>query len=56
MRFTSCEVRKPSKKWRMGTRVFSVAAWAMAAKSWASCAEFEQSRVKPVVRAVITSE
>ena len=34
---TSCDVRKPSKKWINGTRARSVAACAMAAKSWASC-------------------
>ena len=31
--FTSCEERKPSKKWRNGTRASSVAAWATIARS-----------------------
>ena len=30
---TSCDVRKPSKKWTNGTRDWSVATWAMSAKS-----------------------
>ena len=34
---SSCEVRKPSKKCTNGTRVESVAAWATAARSCASC-------------------
>ncbi len=53
---TSCEVRKPSKKCSTGTRPASVAAVAMAAKSCASCTEFEASRAKPVARVDITSE
>ena len=53
---TSCDVRNPSKKWRNGTRVRSVAAWATAAKSWASCTLPAASMAQPVVRACITSE
>ncbi len=53
---TSCEVRKPSKKWTNGTRLFSVARWEMSAKSWASCTELEASRPNPVWRTAITSE
>ena len=52
----SCEVRNPSKKCRNGTRVLSVAAWAMSAKSCASCTEAEQSIANPVPRQAITSE
>ena len=37
-------------------RARSVAACAMAAKSWASCTEPEASRAKPVCRHAITSE
>jgi hypothetical protein len=51
----SCEVRKPSKKWRNGMRDSSVAACAMRAKSWASWTEAEASIAQPVDRAVITS-
>ena len=40
---TSCEVRKPSKKWRNGTRRASVAACAMAAKSCASWTDADAS-------------
>jgi hypothetical protein len=53
---TSCEVRKPSKKWTNGTRARSVAAWAISAKSCASCTEPEQSMAKPADRVAITSE
>ena len=53
--FTSCEVRKPSKKWRNGTRERSVAAWATSAKSWASWTEPAASIAQPVARACITS-
>jgi hypothetical protein len=49
-------VRKPSKKWRNGTREASVAAWAIAAKSWASCTEPDASIAKPVWRQAMTSE
>ena len=52
----SCEVRKPSKKCRNGTRDRSVAACAISARSCASCTEPEDSRAKPVVRVAITSE
>ena len=55
MRFTSCEVRKPSKKCRNGTRARSVAACATSAKSCASCTDDAHSIAKPVVRAAITS-
>ena len=53
--WTSCEVRKPSKKWRNGTRLSSVDAWATIAMSCASCTELEQSIAKPVWRHAITS-
>jgi hypothetical protein len=52
----SCEVRKPSKKWMNGTRAASVAAWAISARSCASCTELEQSWAKPVARVAMTSE
>ena len=52
---TSCEVRKPSKKWMNGIRDSSVAACAISAMSWASCTELEASRAKPVGRTAITS-
>jgi hypothetical protein len=52
---TSCEVRKPSKKCRNGTRASSVAAWAIAAMSCASWTEAEHSMAQPVVRAAMTS-
>ncbi len=52
----SCDVRKPSKKWRNGTREASVEAWAIAAKSWASWTEPEPSMAKPVCRQAMTSE
>ena len=51
----SCEVRKPSKKCRNGTRARSVAAWATSAKSCASWTEPAASIAQPVVRACITS-
>ncbi len=54
--FSSCEVRKPSKKCTNGTRDSSVAACATAARSCASCTDAEHSRAKPVWRAAITSE
>ncbi len=56
MVFSSCEVRKPSKKWTNGTRVRSVAAWATSARSWASCTEAEDSSANPVWRTAMTSE
>ena len=52
---TSCEVRNPSKKCRNGIRLSSVAAWAISAKSIASCTLAELSMANPVVRASITS-
>ena len=52
---TSCEVRKPSKKWMKGMRDSSVAAWAISAMSCASCTELEQSWAKPVGSTAITS-
>ena len=52
---TSCEVRKPSKKWRNGSRLRSVAAWAIRARSCASWTEPAQSMAHPVERAAITS-
>jgi hypothetical protein len=39
----------------MGTRVLSVAAWAISARSWASCTEFDASSEKPVARTAMTS-
>ena len=39
-----------------GMRASSVAAWAMRAKSCASCTELEASSAKPVARVAITSE
>ena len=51
----SCEVRKPSKKWRNGIRARSVAACAISAKSCASCTEPAASIAQPVVRACMTS-
>jgi hypothetical protein len=53
---TSWEVRKPSKKCRNGIRLRSVAAWAIAAMSCASCTEPDASIAKPVPRQAITSE
>ena len=52
---TSWLVRKPSKKCRKGTRDFSVAMWAIIARSCASCTLLEASSAKPVLRAAITS-
>ena len=54
--FSSCDVRKPSKKWMNGTRAFKVAACAISAKSCASCTLPEASMAKPVARVAITSE
>ena len=54
--FSSCEVRKPSKKCTNGTRVSSVAACATSARSWASCTDADASSAKPVWRTAITSE
>ena len=51
----SCEVRKPSKKWRNGIRARSVAACATSAKSCASWTEPAASIAQPVVRACMTS-
>ena len=44
----SCEVRKPSKKWRNGTRALSETMWAMPAKSMTSCTDEVASMAKPV--------
>ena len=52
---SSCEVRKPSKKCTIGSRVRSVAECATAAMSWASCTEAELSRQTPVCRTAMTS-
>jgi hypothetical protein len=52
---TSLEVRKPSKKWRNGTRDRSVAACETRARSWASCTEPAASIAHPVARACMTS-
>ncbi len=51
----SCEVRKPSKKWRNGTRERSETMWAMPARSMTSCTDEVASMAKPVWRAAITS-
>ena len=53
---TSCEVRKPSKKCRNGTRARSVAFWPMAAKSCASWTDPDASIANPVCRQAMTSE
>jgi len=53
---TSWLVRKPSKKWRNGTRAFSVDRCATSAMSIASCTEFEASMANPVWRQAMTSE
>ena len=53
---TSWEVRKPSKKWRKGIRLFKEARWAIAAKSCASCTLPLAKSPKPVCRTAITSE
>jgi hypothetical protein len=53
--FSSCDVRKPSKKWTNGSRAPSVARCAMAAMSWASCTDAELSRQTPVWRTAMTS-
>ncbi len=53
---TSCEVRNPSKKWMNGTRARSVAAWATAARSCASCTEPEARSPSPICRQAMTSE
>ena len=53
---TSCEVRNPSKKCRKGTRLCRVAAWAIAARSCASCTELDASIANPVPRQAMTSE
>ena len=53
--FSSCDVRKPSKKWTNGIRARSVAACATAAMSCDSCTEAELSRQTPVWRMAMTS-
>lgn len=55
MRSIWWEVRKPSKKCRKGTREVRVAAWAMAAKSWASWTDDAHNMAQPVPRAAMTS-
>ena len=52
---TSCEVRKPSKKWRNGTRARSVAACAISAMSCASCTLADARSAQLVCRTAITS-
>ena len=56
MVLTSWLVRNPSKKCRNGTRLRRLAAWAISAKSWASCTDEAHSIAQPVIRALITSE
>ena len=53
--FSSWLVRNPSKKCTKGTRLRSVASWAIAAMSWASCTDADASSAKPVCRTAITS-
>jgi len=53
---TSWEVRNPSKKWMNGILDRRVAAWATAARSWASWTDPEQSRAQPVCRTDMMSE
>ncbi len=45
---TSWLVLNPSKKWMNGTRLRSVAAWAISARSCASCTDDEASMAAPV--------
>jgi hypothetical protein len=52
----SCEVRKPSKKCRKGTRQRRVAACDTRARSCASWTELLASIAKPVLRVDMTSE
>ena len=52
---TSWQVRKPSKKCRKGTLLFSVDRCATSAMSMASCTLLEASMAKPVWRQAITS-
>ncbi len=52
---TSCEVLKPSKKCRNGTRDRKVAAWAMSARSCASWTEPDANMANPVARVAMTS-
>ena len=52
----SCEVRKPSKKWRNGTEALMVDRCAISAMSVASCTELEASIANPVWRQAMTSE
>ena len=51
----SCDVRKPSKKCRNGTRALSETMWAMPARSITSCTDEVASMAKPVWRVAITS-
>ena len=54
---TSCEVRKPSKKWRNGhARLAASPRARSSAKSCASCTEFDASSANPVGRHAMTSE
>ncbi len=53
---SSCDVRKPSKKWTKGILLESVAAWLTAARSCASWTEDDDRMAKPVWRTAITSE
>ena len=53
--WTSCDVRKPSKKWMKGTLAFRVAALPTKARSWASWTEFEARSANPVCRTAMTS-
>ena len=53
---SSCEVRKPSKKCRKGTREVRVAECATRARSWASWTVAEESIAQPAERTAITSE
>ena len=53
---TSWDVRKPSKKWRIGTWARSVAACEIAAMSCASWTDADASIANAVCRAPITSE
>ncbi len=54
--WTSCELRKPSKKCRNGRRASRVAAWDTSARSITSCTLPEASIAHPVWRVAITSE
>ena len=51
----SCEVRKPSKKCRNGTRAFRATRCATPARSITSCTDDVASMAKPVWRVAMTS-